>query len=176
MWEKKYLLSILFLVLLVANGLVYRTIFAPHMLTTTNLVVREGRAMLVRSPNGLIVLVGAGPDASILRALGNELPPWQRTIDLVLLTDATTASAGGLPAVMSRYQVKNLVRSGTRGSKSLEEALAAAASAETGLQQTTAVQNQRLMLGDGTYLDIIISPNGVADVYTSNGEAVTRIR
>ena len=55
-----------------------------------------------------------------------------------LLTSATIGSAGGLPEVMSRYRVSNLVRFGMKGSKSLEATLAEAVSAETGLRPRAA--------------------------------------
>lgn len=107
---------ILFALLIVANVNVYRAIFAPPVLTISVLEVgpvgKESRATLVRSPNGKTLLIDAGPDASILRALGGALPMWQRKIDAVILTGLVARSTGGLPSLQSRYRVSKIVRVG----------------------------------------------------------------
>ena len=99
--------------LLFGNVLVYRAIFAPYVLTVSVLEVGKGNAALIRTPNGTSVLIDTGPDASILRALGAILPPWQRNIDAVVLTSTKKAFAGGLPDVLSRYHVSHTFSSGT---------------------------------------------------------------
>ncbi len=103
---------ILFFVLIAGNISAYRAIFAPRVLEVIVLEVGNGNAMLVRSPNGETILVDTGPDASILRALGENLPVWQRKIDVVILTGSAARFAGGLPAVQSRYHVSEIIRIG----------------------------------------------------------------
>lgn len=103
---------ILFFVFLIANISVYKTIFSPHILTVSVMEVGKGRAVLVKSPNNKIVLIDTGPDASILRALGENLPMWQKKIDAVVLTSHSARSAGGLPAVQSRYHISKIIRVG----------------------------------------------------------------
>jgi beta-lactamase superfamily II metal-dependent hydrolase len=178
---------VLFFVLIAGNISVYREIFAPRVLRITILDVGEkGNATLVRDPNGATLLIDTGPDASILRALGEALPEWQKTIDAVVLTSATAAAAKGLPDVLTRYQVSALIRAGAPGSKSLEDALAAAASAETGLRQSTVPHGTRLS-HDAVNVDIIspaslnisygstsfkISSSTPKGVYTSDGTVI----
>lgn len=153
-------------ILIVLIMLVYQAVLAPPTLAVTVLTVGKGDATLVRTPDGATILVDAGPDASILRALGEMLPEWQRRIDVVVLTSAAAGSAGGLPEVLHRYRVAMLFRAGAPGSKSLETALAAAASAQSDLQQTAIPYGMRLSFTDGTALDI--SAPAVFNV--SNGE------
>ena len=97
-----------------ANVFAYHAILAPRVLTVTALGMGKGSATLVRAPDGRTLLVDAGPDASILRALGETLPVWQRKIDAVILTCAKTACIGGLPEVESRYRVSTVVHLGDR--------------------------------------------------------------
>jgi glyoxylase-like metal-dependent hydrolase (beta-lactamase superfamily II) len=99
-------------VLIAANMGVYRAIFAPQMLTVTVLEVWKGNATLLQSPRGETLLIDTGPDASILRALGENLPMWQRDIDAVILTSSAARSAGGLPTVQSRYHISKIIRIG----------------------------------------------------------------
>ena len=106
------LYTLLFFVLIAANISVYRTIFAPHVLLVSILEVGKGHAAFVRSPSGKIILIDTGPDASILRALGEALPMWRRRIDAVILTGTKISLVGGLPEVESRYHVSTRMHFG----------------------------------------------------------------
>ncbi len=135
--------------LLLANVSLYRAIFAPHALQVRVLDVGKGDATLVRTPDGATLLIDTGPDASILRALGTALPPWQRTIDAVILTNAKKPSAGGLPDVLSRYRVA---------------------------QRVALAGSRRLTLSDGAYVDVVITQNALAGVYVSENGITRRVR
>jgi len=108
-----WLYFLVFTGLLIGNVKVYQTLFAKPVLTVSVLKVGKAEsgnsATLVRTPSGKILLIDVGPDASIVRALGLALPPWQRRIDLVILTSTKSAFAGGLPALESRYHVSKRI-------------------------------------------------------------------
>jgi beta-lactamase superfamily II metal-dependent hydrolase len=104
------------LMLVAANIFFYRALFAPHVLTVSVLDVGKGSAALVKSPAGKSLLIDAGPDASILRALGDTLPMWQRGIDAVILTGTKSAFVGGLPEVESRYRIGTITHIGDANS------------------------------------------------------------
>lgn len=101
------------LVLVAANIGIYRSAFAPDVLAAQVLHVGKGTAILVRSPRGGTLLVDAGGDAGILRALGEALPMWQRDIDTLILTSSDGLSTGGLSAMEDRYRVRDTQRFGT---------------------------------------------------------------
>ncbi len=100
-------------VLVAANIAVYRAVFAPRVLTISVSDTGKGRAALVRTPGGKTLLIDTGPDAGILRTLGTVLPPWQRSIDAVILTSDKAAQVGGLQSVQSRYSTASVLRIGT---------------------------------------------------------------
>ena len=127
---------------------------APPTLRIEPVPVGKGAAYLVRAPNGATVLINAGSDASILRALGTRLPPWQRSLAVVVLTDPGVKSAVGLPSVLDRYRVPLLIRSATRGSSSREQALAVALKKQ-GARALPAVEGMRLVLGGGAFVDVL---------------------
>lgn len=91
--------------LVVANVNIYGTIFAPRTLEVAVLEVGKSKATLVQTSSGETLLIDAGPDASILRALGSALPMWRRNIDAVILTGTKASLVGGLPEVESRYHI-----------------------------------------------------------------------
>jgi competence protein ComEC len=51
------------------------------------------------------VLVDAGPDEQALKCLSEHLPPWDKTLDLVVLTHLDADHVGGIPAVFEQYQI-----------------------------------------------------------------------
>jgi len=76
--------------------------------------VGQGDAILIRSPLGQNVLIDGGPDSSVLTCLGNNLPFYDRTIDLVILTHYHVDHFVGLVDVFNRYQVKSVLLNGSR--------------------------------------------------------------
>jgi beta-lactamase superfamily II metal-dependent hydrolase len=95
------------------------------------------------------VLINAGPDASILRALGSALSVWQRHVDAIVLTSDVRKYSGGLPDVEKRYDVGTIIRSSTRG--------------------------ERLALGGGVYLDTLWPPQTDAPMTSATGALVLRL-
>jgi hypothetical protein len=84
-------------------------------LRVTYLDVGSGSAILVQTEFRR-VLVNAGPagDATV-RALDRVLPPWERSINLVVLTDSTAGHAGGLNSLIGRYRVGGVLDAGAMG-------------------------------------------------------------
>lgn len=155
-------LSVCIVLLAVANVSVYRVALAPRALEVSVLDVGEkGSAALVRTRSDMAILVNAGPDASILRALGGALPPWRRRIDAIILTGAASALAGGRPDVERRYRVGAVVRAG--GSR----VPYGAALALDGIR-VIAISPDVFSVSDGTF-SLSISSTTPAGVYDSGG-------
>lgn len=74
--------------------------------------VGQGDAILLEAPSGQVILVDGGPDKKVLRRLGEELPFWERRIDLVVLTHPHEDHFGGLSEVLERYEVGAVMISG----------------------------------------------------------------
>jgi len=72
--------------------------------------VGQGDAILVVTPNGRRMLVDGGPSPSaVLDGLGRRLAPWDRRLDVVVLTHPDADHVGGLTAVLGRYEVGAIV-------------------------------------------------------------------
>lgn len=55
------------------------------------------------------VLIDGGPDDRVLQCLSDNLPFWDRTIEMVVLTHAQADHLTGLISVLERYEVQNFV-------------------------------------------------------------------
>ncbi|HYM83596.1 MAG TPA: ComEC/Rec2 family competence protein, partial [Candidatus Dormibacteraeota bacterium] len=82
----------------------------------TVLDVGQGDAILVEGDRGGRLLVDGGPDgATLLRALDERIAPWDRRIDVLVLTHPHDDHVGGLAALLGRYRVGNAFENGMRG-------------------------------------------------------------
>jgi len=75
--------------------------------------VGQGESVLVREPSGKLLLFDGGPDDSVLSQLGAVLPPWQHTINLVLLSHNHADHIRGLISVLKRFTVQQVWDSGS---------------------------------------------------------------
>jgi len=73
--------------------------------------VGQGDAAYIRLPDGRDMLVDGGPNERVLECLGNHMPFWDRSLDLVLLTHPQKDHLQGMLSVLERYQIGYLIRS-----------------------------------------------------------------
>ena len=82
----------------------------------TVLDVGQGDAILVEGGAGGRLLVDGGPDPDrLLVALDERLPPWDRRIDVVVLTHPHEDHVAGLAGLLARYRVGRLFEPGMNG-------------------------------------------------------------
>jgi competence protein ComEC len=98
----------LFLILTVAAILLWVQVFSgpDGKLHVYFFDVGQGDSALIVTPEGRQVLVDGGPEAeSATRALAGPLSPWDRSLDMVVLTHLETDHGLGLLKVLERYRV-----------------------------------------------------------------------
>ncbi|OQY25798.1 MAG: DNA internalization-related competence protein ComEC/Rec2 [Anaerolineaceae bacterium 4572_32.1] len=75
--------------------------------------VGQGDAIFIESPTGQQILIDGGPDPTVLLArLGEQMPFWDRTLDIVILTHPDADHLTGLVSVLERYRVGHVFESG----------------------------------------------------------------
>lgn len=109
-------LSLLFFSIILAIIWTFDSLQIPQTTSFTlnvwMLDVGQGESVLVKEPSGKTVLFDGGPDDSVLSEVGEILPPWDREIDLVVLSHNHSDHIRGLISVLERYTVKELWISG----------------------------------------------------------------
>ena len=78
------------------------------LLTVSFYDVGQGDAVLITKGETQI-LVDGGPNDDILSYLGQDLPPWDRKIELMVLTHPHADHLTGLLSVLERYQVERIL-------------------------------------------------------------------
>lgn len=135
-----------------AAALVALTVAVVHRPTgvasLTVLDIGQGDAILLEGARGDRLLIDGGPDPGrLLVALDEQLPPWDRRIDLVVLSHPHEDHAAGLAALLDRYRVRTVFEPGMIGPGPAYAALNAALAAG-GIDRRTLATGDRLVLDD----------------------------
>jgi competence protein ComEC len=78
--------------------------------------VGQGDAILVEGSRGGRLLIDGGPDPDrLLVALDRRVPPWDRRIDIVILSHPHEDHVAGLALLLERYRVGRVFEPGMRG-------------------------------------------------------------
>jgi competence protein ComEC len=74
--------------------------------------VGQGDAIFVETPTRHQILIDGGPSSKIIEKLAREIPFWDRSIDLIILTHPEKDHITGLLEVLKRYKVENILWTG----------------------------------------------------------------
>ncbi len=111
--------------------------------------VGQGDATLIRTPYGKNILIDAGPDLSVVYRLGEELPFYERVIDLVILTHPNQDHILGLLEILNRYQVGQVMTTPLNSSNPIYELIKQSADSQ-------GVAWQEIAAGDNFLIDGIL--------------------
>lgn len=170
--ERRRLGTALLLVFLFCSvvALLLLPIFSPPseaLLTVAFLNVGQGDAIFIESPVGTQMLIDGGPDASILRELGNVMGFSDRSIDVVLGTHSDTDHIGGLSYVLKRYDVAHIFHSGVSSDTPAYEAFKDAFRTSGGLVYVT-MRDTIVDLGSGAYVRVIFPDRRLSENTEAN--------
>jgi len=164
-------------IFLICGGLIWYVAFREDRhgeLTVSFLDIGQGDSIYVESPTGTQVLIDGGVDSTVVRRLGEVMPWWDRSIDLVIGTHPDADHIGGLIDVFSRYKVGTIMQSSVLGNTETWNAFEKTAKEETP-NMVTAERGQVIRLGAGAYLEVLSPDRSVPDVETNTGCVVTRL-
>ena len=141
--------------------------------------VGQGDAIFVQGPNGEQALIDGGPDPRLtLRALGERMPFWDRTLDLVVLTHGDEDHLAGLPEVLRRYRVAAVLNNpypkDSAGAMEWEATLR-----RKNITVVEAREGQMVRLGNDLVIEVLNPPDPLMDGTPSdanNNSTVLRLR
>jgi competence protein ComEC len=175
--SSRYIVLALAILALVV-GIIWYAVYAESrrgMLTVSFLDVGQGDAIFIDAPSGRQVLVDGGKSAQVLRALGDVMPWYDRSIDFIVATHPDADHIGGLVDVLGRYRVRAVLEPSVRDndgsdSRALERALLA-----EGSVRTMAARGQVLELGGGAYFEILFPDREVPRLESNAGSIIMRL-
>lgn len=133
--------------------------------------VGQGDAILVESRDGARMLVDGGPDPDrVIAQLDAVIAPWDRRIDIVVLTHPHEDHVAGLVRVLGRYRVGRVFEPGMRGRGPGWAAWDAAL--RGGPPRATLAAGQRLALGGIALRVLWPMPGAVPAAPGASGTAI----
>jgi competence protein ComEC len=170
-------IPLLILILLSAvNVLIWHAVFATakQELTVAYLQVGQGDATFIETPDGAQMLIDGGEGERVLRELAEYMPPFDRSIDVILATHPDADHIGGLIAVMQRYEVSHVIGPGVSNDTSTYTAFRNAVAA-SGAVHTVARRGMRVQLNDRAHFFIHFPDRDLTSVDTNATSIIGRL-
>jgi len=166
--------------LLIAAALVWLAVIATpdRQLEVSFLDVGQGDAILIQTPSHQQILIDGGPDPEAISLwLGEKLPFWDKSLDLVVLTHAEDDHLVGLVEVLHSYKVGQVLEPGLEhDTPAYEEWLRLID--EKDIERTIAKAGQQIELGDGIRIEVLHPQEDLlqgTDSDTNNNSVVLRL-
>ncbi len=143
-------------------------------LTVAFLDVGQGDAIYIEAPNGNQLLIDGGTGQQVLRELGRVMPFWDRSLDLVLSTHPDQDHVGGLPVVLERMRVGNVITtentSDTGAYRAFENVIL-----KKNPRRILACTGTRIILDRGVVLEILFPESNTRGWETNTASIVARL-
>lgn len=113
--KNKKIIQFILGTLICFNVLVWVAVYdlsQPRFLEVIFFDVGQGDAIWIISPQRHQILIDGGPGSVILEKIKKEMPFYDRTIDLVILTHPESDHILGLIEVLRSYKIKNILWTG----------------------------------------------------------------
>lgn len=107
---KKIIILLFILIFLISlNIFFYQQINQTNsnILKVAFLDIGQGDGIFIETPNKKQILIDAGPDSKILRSIKNEIPFYDRSLDLLIASHYDLDHIGGFSEVFKRFNVKS---------------------------------------------------------------------
>ncbi len=176
-FSKKYAQWIVLGFFLFANVFIWMVVERADSqgeLTVAFLDVGQGDAIYIEAPNGNQLLIDGGTGQQVLRELGRVMPFYDRSIDIVLSTHPDQDHVGGLPAVLERMRVDNVITtentSDTGAYRAFENIIR-----KKNPRRILARIGTRIVLDRGVVLEILFPESNTRGFETNTASIVARL-
>ena len=173
MFDKKNFILAVFCLVVLDIVFWFQILSAPKKIGPSELYfleVGQGDAELLKFPGGVKILIDGGPNNSVLSGLDSVLSPFDRYIDLIVLSHPETDHFGGLIEVIKRYQAGIFLWGGQKATA-------------TGFKDLTAIVNDKklksLIISEGdkiryrdSVLEVVSPPKNLTQKLSINDSSL----
>ena len=174
---RKYSREVVVAILILSNIFVWSALYQRRpndILTVYFLDVGQGDAILIDSPRGGKVLIDGGGNRKVLSELGKILPFADRRIDVMIETHPDKDHIGGLPEVVSRYEVGMFLEPGVESENSIDDELKKRLG-EKNIPKLLAKRGMVVNFSDGVKLQILFPNQDVTRWETNRASIVAKL-
>jgi len=138
-----------------------------NLLEVHFLDVGQGDAALIETPFGQNILIDGGPGSIVMSELEKYLSFFDKTIDLMILTHPHADHLSGLISVLEKYNVSLILYSGIEYDSEIYDKWLKSVENKNIILKTIR-KEQRVVLGENIYLDILFPNKDLAENDYSN--------
>ncbi len=138
--------------------------------------IGQGDAIYIEAPNGRQILLDGGPDKVVLRELGKVMPLFDRSIDMIVITNPDKDHIGGFIPVLERYEVEYLIEPGTVSPSDTYKTVKDLSKGHS-LQEILARRGMNIVLDKekNIYLQILFPERDVSKLSTNDGSIIAKL-
>ncbi len=137
--------------------------------------VGQGDSILIQRGDRQILVDGGPRAGKLMDHLGDKLPFWDRTIDLLVLTHHDADHITGLVEVLRRYNVEKVLTSGQEDESDIYREWRKLIE-EGGVERIIARVDQQISMGEGVDLTVLHpSPAFLEEACSDNASVVLRL-
>jgi len=173
---KKYWLVTLTLLLFLTTIFIFYLDWrsSNNKLIIAMLDVGQGDALFIESPTGTQILIDGGPPRKVLGQLSRMMPPLDRSIDAIVVTNPDQDHFGGFLDVLKVYKVGHVFEPGTFNNSKIYQNFKTEIKNKN-IPEILARKGMRLHLGGGAMIDILFPDRDVSDWTTNDGSIVAKL-
>jgi competence protein ComEC len=142
--------------------------------TFAMLDVGQGDALFIESPTGTQILIDGGPPKKILSELSRLMPPLDKSIDAIFITNPDQDHIGGFLDVLKYYKVGKIFGSGTTSDSKTFQNLKTEIKNKN-IPEILAKKGMNIDLGGGVVINIIFPDRDVSTWPTNDGSIVAKL-
>lgn len=144
------------------------------LLTVAFLNVGQGDAIYIEAPNGRQMLIDGGPTRSVLSELSKVMPWYDRSIDVLVVTNPDKDHMAGFIDVLKSYTVDAIFESGTVPGTQVYEELQETI-ANVGVKKILARRGMTIWLNNETRLSVLYPDRDVSGLSSNDGSIVAKL-
>lgn len=173
--KKYYLLILTFFLFFINIFLFHQDWQNSHRgLTFVMLDVGQGDALFLESPTGKQIMFDGGPIRKVLGPLQKTMSPFDKSIDMLVITNPDADHIGGFLDILKNYKVNYILESGALTDSKIYQNLKEEIKKQN-IRTMLARGGMRLNIGGGAFVDILFPDRNVSEWATNDGSIVARV-
>lgn len=165
------------LLLCITVGIVFYFAFKSYErpLRVIFLDVGQGDAIFIESPTGNQVIIDGGPGSTLVSQVSKQMPLFDRSIDMIMVTNPDKDHFEGFIPLLSRYTVDSLVEPGVSADENPVYQEFKRLITEKSIKVVNTRTGQKILLGGGVHIDVLFPDRDIEGVPHNDGSLVTRL-
>lgn len=144
------------------------------IMTVAFLDVGQGDSIFIESPTGLQVVVDGGPGKTLIREISKVLPFYDRSVDMMVVTNPDKDHFEGFISFLKKYSVDVVLEPGTSNIsgtyKTLEDEIK-----NRNIPKVLARKGQIVNLGGGAYIKILFPDRDISGLLANDGSIIMKL-